>query len=109
MPIESLLERAGKYKGENEGRNVLLELAIDDIRKDLEFAMWMCSETSFGRDAIFVDDAKATKLFVVPILISVDGPPSQAKADERLWERTTQTRKCGKSSTIHGRRDHALV
>ena len=51
---------------------VLSQLALDNVREDLELAMPVRAEASARRDAILVDNSQGAKLHVVPVLVAED-------------------------------------
>ena len=50
----------------------LSQLALDNVREDLELAMPVRAEASARRDTILVDNSQGAKLHVVPVLVAED-------------------------------------
>jgi hypothetical protein len=48
-----------------------LKLSLDNIAEDLELAMGMCAKAFFWVYTVFVDDTKASPLFVTLVIVAI--------------------------------------
>jgi hypothetical protein len=91
-------------------KNVLLELAIDDVGEDLKLPVRMCTKAGASCNAVLVDHAQATERVVGVIVIArkVERVERLQPVCERRQLVVHRRREREKSLTSRDLRGHAL-
>jgi hypothetical protein len=78
---------------------LLSNFPVDDVGKYFKLSVWMGAEASSWGNAVFVQDTKATELFVIVSLITADGcqpcgremKDKTYEAKEKVWKVLSQS------------------